>query len=103
MFYLEVFELLGHDIRPHFVPFDHVVAVFRVSAHRAGPCSFVVPAIYGFGGQGEASESLEEGEGGFHCGGGRGEDWQGAEGEGGGLLLHFRRLGPSGPINNPLS
>jgi hypothetical protein len=32
--YLEGFQLFRHDVGPDFVPLNHVVSMFGVSAHR---------------------------------------------------------------------
>lgn len=39
--YLEVFQVLRHSIRAHFVPFDDVSSVLCVTTHRTGTVSLV--------------------------------------------------------------
>lgn len=43
--HLAIVQARWNNICPHLVPFDHVVAVFRMSTHRAGSVALVVTAV----------------------------------------------------------
>lgn len=44
--YLEVFQIRRHDIRAHFVPFNHITAIFGMPTHRTRPVAFVEPLVH---------------------------------------------------------
>ncbi len=66
--HLKVFQTLGHNICPDFIPIDYESSVLCMATHRAGTGSFVVSLVCLFCRQGVASYPLVKGLCGLHGG-----------------------------------